>query len=358
MRSSLACGNAPTMKPSRRMPFTWAPGRLVYVADTQPGLRRRRSGSGFAYLDARGRRVTDERVLARIRALAIPPAYRDVWICRDAHGHLQATARDARGRKQYRYHPGWRERRDEVKFRRTIEFAARLPALRRRVARDLRADGLVRERVLAAIVRLLDRTRMRIGNEEYAKANGSFGVSTLRNHHAHVRGDRVRIAFRGKAGQRHERLLEDPRLARTVRRCQDLPGQCLFQYVEDGRRRRVTSGDVNAYLRSIMGDDYTAKDFRTWAASVIVADALFGSGDASASSAQAAIAVAAADLGNTPAVCRTTYVHPAVLAAADDAARHARACAAFQRVRRAERGLGRAERALLRYLRGERRTQR
>lgn len=343
------------MKPSRRTPFTWPGGRLVYVADTQPGLRRRRSGSGFVYVDARGRRITDERVLARIRALAIPPAYRDVWICRDARGHLQATARDARGRKQYRYHPAWRERRDEVKFRRTIEFAARLPALRRRVARDLRAEGLVRERVLAAIVRLLDRTRLRIGNEEYAKANGSFGVSTLRNRHVRVRGDRVYIAFRGKSGQHHERLLEDPRLARTVRRCQDLPGQCLFQYVEDGRRRRVTSDDVNAYLRSIMGDDYTAKDFRTWAASVVVADALFGPDDAP-SSPQAAIAAAAADLGNTPAVCRKTYVHPAVLAAVGDEEQHARARAAFQRVHRADRGLGRAERALLRYLRGERRA--
>ena len=344
------------MKSTPRTPFTWPNGRLVYVDDAQPGLRRRRSGGGFCYVDARGHRVTDERVLARIRALAIPPAYRDVWICRDPRGHLQATARDARGRKQYRYHPGWRERRDEVKFRRTIEFAARLPALRRRVARDLRAEGLVRERVLAAVVRLLDRTRMRIGNEEYAKANGSFGLSTLRNRHVRVRGDRVHIAFRGKSGQRHERLLEDPRLARTVRRCQDLPGQCLFQYVEGGRRRRVTSGDVNAYLRSIMGDDYTAKDFRTWAASVVVADALFGSKDPP--SVPTAIAAAAAELGNTPAVCRSTYVHPAVLAAADDEARGQRARAAFARVQRADRGLGRAERALLRYLRGERRSTR
>lgn len=345
------------MKPTRSTPFNWPRGRLVYVADAQPGLRRRRSGGGFVYVDVRGRRVTDARVLARIHALAIPPVYRDVWICRDAQGHLQATARDARGRKQYRYHPAWRERRDEVKFRRTIEFAARLPALRRRVARDLRADGLARERVLAAIVRLLDRTRMRIGNEEYAKANGSYGVSTLRNRHVRVRGDRVHIAFRGKSGQRHERLLEDPRLARVVRRCQDLPGQCLFQYIEGGRRRRVTSGDVNDYLRSIMGDDYTAKDFRTWAASVIVAERLFGTPDAPAeSSLQAAITAAAADLGNTPAVCRSTYVHPAVLAAAEDAARAERARAAFRHVQRADRGLGRAERALLRYLRGDRRA--
>lgn len=337
------------MKPTRSTPFTWPRGRLVHVADTQPGLRRRRGGGGFIYVDARGRRVTDARVLARIRALAIPPAYRDVWICRDAHGHLQATARDARGRKQYRYHPSWRERRDEVKFRRTIEFAARLPALRRRVARDLRADGLVRERVLAAIVRLLDRTRMRIGNEEYAKANGSFGVSTLRDRHVYVRGDRVRLAFLGKSGQHHERLLQDPRLARTIRRCQDLPGQHLFQYVDGGRRRRVSSGDVNDYLRAAMGDDYTAKDFRTWAASVIVADTLFGGGDVPGpASLRAAIAVAASELGNSPAVCRTTYVHPAVLAAVDDDARCSRARSAFRSIRRADRGLDRAERALLR----------
>ncbi|HEY6943328.1 DNA topoisomerase IB [Dokdonella sp.] len=339
----------------RRTPFEWPRGRLVYVADTQAGLRRRRSGDGFAYVDARGRRVTDERTLARIRALAIPPAYRDVWICRDPRGHLQATARDARGRKQYRYHPRWRAQRDSVKFQRTIEFATRLPALRRRVARDLRANGLVRERVLAAIVRLLDRTRMRIGNEEYAKANGSFGVSTLRNRHVRVRGDRVRLAFRGKSGQHHERLLQDPRLARTIRRCQDLPGQYLFQYVDGGRRHRVSSGDVNAYLRAVMGDDYTAKDFRTWAASVIVADALFGSGDAPASL-QAAIALAAGELGNTPTVCRTTYVHPAVLIAVDDDDRWSRALGAFRRIRRADRGLSRAERALLRYLRREPRS--
>ncbi|HEU4662615.1 MAG TPA: DNA topoisomerase IB [Dokdonella sp.] len=347
------------MKASRRTPFEWPRGRLVYVADTQPGLRRRRNGNGFVYIDARGRRVSDERTLARIRALAIPPAYGDVWICRDPRGHLQATARDARGRKQYRYHPGWRAHRDGVKFQRTIEFATRLPALRRRVARDLRAKGLVRERVLAAIVRLLDRTRMRIGNEEYAKANGSFGVSTLRNRHVRVSGDRVRLMFRGKSGQHHERLLHDPRIARTIRCCQDLPGQHLFQFVDDGRRHRVSSGDVNAYLKAVMGDDYTAKDFRTWAASVIVADALFGGAEEPApSELQAAIAAAAADLGNTPAICRTTYVHPAVLDAAEEGAGFARARSAFRSVVRGVRGFSRAERALLRFLQRDRRLRR
>lgn len=340
------------MKNPRRTAFAWPKGRLVYATDGQPGLRRRRSGKGFVYVDDKGRRVTDERVLARIRTLAIPPAYCDVWICRNATGHLQATARDARGRKQYRYHPAWREQRDDAKFRRSIAFATRLPTLRRRIARDLRAGGLARDRVLAAIVRLLDRTNMRIGNEEYAKANGSFGVSTLRNRHVQVRGDRVRIAFRGKSGQWHERFLEDRRLARTVRRCQELPGQHLFQFIDAGRRHRVTSGDVNAYLRAVMGDDYTAKDFRTWAASVIVADALFGA-DRATPALQDAVAVAAKDLGNTPTVCRKTYVHPAVIAGADDAARSARGRAAFRRVRRAVRGMSRAERALLRYLRGE-----
>lgn len=323
---------------------------LVYVSDSEPGYRRLRRGSRFVYIDRRGRRIADARELARIRALAIPPAYKSVWICPHRRGHIQATARDARGRKQYRYHADWRARRDEVKFRRSLDFAARLPALRRRVAKDLRSRGAVRERVLAAVVRLLDRARLRIGNEAYAKANGSYGASTLRTRHVQVRGDRVHLAFRGKSRQAQVLTLEDAALARLIRRCQDLPGQHLFQYLDEGKRRRVSSGDVNAYIRDSMGEDYTAKDFRTWSASVRVAEALFASDAAvDAERLQQAIAAAAADLGNTAAVCRRMYVHPALLAAVDPALL-ALGRRAYGRIRHARAGLSRIERVLLAYL--------
>lgn len=328
---------------------------LVYVSDSEPGWRRRRRGTRFDYLDRRGKRIANVRELARIRALAIPPAYEDVWICPLRRGHIQATARDARGRKQYRYHADWRAQRDEVKFQRSLDFAARLPSLRRRVAQDLRERGAVRARVLAAVVRLLDRARLRVGNESYAKANGSFGASTLRSRHVRVRGARVHLAFRGKSRQAQVVTLEDAALARLIRRCQDLPGQHLFQYLDAGRRRRVTSGDVNAYIRAVMGEDYTAKDFRTWAASVRVAESLFGDDEpVDAARLQQAIAAAAADLGNTPAVCRRMYVHPAVLAAADPATL-ALGRKAHGRIRRAHAGLSRGERVLLSYLKAVRR---
>ena len=304
------------------------------------------------YTDTRGRPIRDRRVIARINSLAIPPAYTDVWICRSPHGHLQATARDDRGRKQYRYHPLWKARRDESKFARSPNFARALPKVRARIARDLRRNGLVRERVLATIVRLLDRTHVRIGNEEYAKANGSFGLSTLRNHHARVKGDEVVLHFRGKSGQVHQVELADARVAAVVRRCGDLPGQRLFQYRdEEGRLRRVGSQDVNEYLRDIAGEEFTAKDFRTWSATVRVARVLFATGKATPAMLRGAIAHAASELGNTPAVCRRAYVHPAIMEAFEDREAGARLLAAWQRASGSKRGLDQAERAVLAYLR-------
>lgn len=325
--------------------------RLRYVSDAEPGYARRRRGRGFVYFDDRGRQVRDERVLARIRALAIPPAYTDVWICRRANGHLQATARDDRGRKQYRYHEAWHRTRDENKFSRTIVFAESLPRLRRRVAQDLREQGMRRDKVVAAIVRLLDRTRIRVGNEEYARANGSYGLSTLRNRHVRVRGDEVRFAFRGKSGRRHEVALSDKRVAAVVRRCRDLPGQHLFQYVDGSRVHAISSTDANAYLRRFMHGDFTAKDFRTWSASVVAAEAILAGGADSAVAIKDVLAVAAAELGNTPAVCRRSYIHPGVLVAATDASARQRLFAIHEKTRRGRRGLDRLELALLRYLR-------
>lgn len=326
--------------------------RLRYVSDAEPGYTRRRSGSGFAYFDSSGRRLRDPRTLARIRALAIPPAYTDVWICRSAYGHLQATARDARGRKQYRYHAAWRDARDSTKFARTIAFASALPALRRRIARDLRERGVRREKVLATVLRLLDRTQIRVGNEEYARANDSYGLSTLRNRHVQVSGDEVHIVFRGKSGRRHDVTLSDARVASVVRRCRDLPGQHLFQYVEDGRVRRITSTDVNAYLREIMHGEFTAKDFRTWSATVIVARELLAESDAHGGGVvlKNLIEAAAAALGNTPAVCQRAYVHPAILEATSGAAAE-RLHAIYERTPRGRGGLDRVECTVLRFLR-------
>jgi DNA topoisomerase-1 len=325
-------------------------GRLRYVRDGEPGFTRRRSGRGFVYLDARGRRLVSENVLARIRALAIPPAYTDVWICASPDGHIQATGRDARGRKQYRYHATWRTQRDRSKFERTVAFGERLPSLRRRIRRDLRERGVTRQRVLAALLRLLDRTRIRVGNEEYARTNRSFGLSTLRTRHVDVRGDAIRFAFRGKSGRLHEVEVEDPRVARTLRRCRELPGQLLFQYIEDGEPHKLTSSDINDYLRDAMGEEFTAKDFRTWSASVIVARELFApAGDPR--SPREAIRIAADELGNTPAVCQRAYVHPAVLEAAAEPLANKRIRDLFARTTRARDGLDRNERALLRYLR-------
>jgi DNA topoisomerase-1 len=294
---------------------------LRFSTDAKPGIRRRKSGRGFSYRDPEGATIRDAEVLARIRALAIPPAWTDVWICPDPLGHLQATGRDARGRKQHRYHPAFREHRERAKYEAMLRFAELLPAIRERVDADLARPGLPREKVLAAVVRLLELTLIRVGNEEYAKLNRSFGLTTLRDRHAKVRGGTVRFRFSGKSGVRHEVTLRDRRLARVVARCQDLPGQDLLQYVdEEGEVRDVRSEDVNAYLREISGADVTAKDFRTWAGTVLAYRALLalqpGQTDReSRRNVVEAVRQTAEALGNTPAVARKSYVHPAVLEA-------------------------------------------
>jgi len=296
------------------------PRGLVYVTDERPGIRRIRKDDGFVYRKPDGRPVRSQAELQRIRKLAIPPAYEDVWICPDPRGHVQATGRDARGRKQYRYHPEWRTARDADKFERMLEFGAALPRIRRRVAKDL--EGPVgtrprRETVLATIVRLLDTTLVRVGNDEYARENKSYGLTTLRNRHAQVDGSTLHLKFRGKSGVQHEVALEDPRVARVVRRCQAIPGQELFAYVdENGEPRSVGSADVNDYIREASGADFTAKDFRTWHGTVhaltlwaeqVAAEV------AQRLSANQVLAQVAHRLGNTVAVCKKSYVHPRVL---------------------------------------------
>ncbi len=293
---------------------------LRYATDARPGTTRRGSGRGFSYRDAAGATIRDRAGVERIRALAIPPAWTDVWICPWPNGHLQATGRDARGRKQYRYHPRWQARRGSDKFERMVEFAQALPAIRDRCEADLRRPGLPREKVLAVVVRLLERTLIRVGNDEYARDNRSFGLTTLKNRHARIDGGHVRFRFRGKSGKTHEVGLQDRRLARVIRRCQELPGQELFQYVDDdGEVRDVASDDVNDYLRQA-GGPFSAKDFRTWAGTVLAYRALRAlqpSGD-EADARRAvieAVRITADRLGNTPAVARGSYVHPAVLEA-------------------------------------------
>src|SRR6185295_19494107 len=294
---------------------------LRYVSDAAPGIVRRRRGKAFHYRHADGGPVRDRPTLGRIRALAVPPAWREVWICARDDGHLQATGRDQRRRKQYRYHRRWREVRDETKYGRLIPFARALPRIRRRVQRDLALPGLPREKVLATVVRLLETTLIRVGNEEYARENESFGLTTLREHQVRVRGGTLRFRFRGKSGVEHTIELTDRRLASIVRRVQDLPGEELFQYVDDGgETRRIESDDVNAYLKEISGEDFTSKDFRTWAGTLLAARALrrlapFASqAEGRRNLAQAIEAVANA-LGNTKAVCRKCYVHPAIVEA-------------------------------------------
>jgi DNA topoisomerase-1 len=292
---------------------------LRYVSDADPGIRRRRAGKGWAYYDASGGRITDEKRLAWFKRLAIPPAWTDVWICTDRRGHIQATGRDARGRKVYRYHPRWRQVRDEAKYERMLAFARALPKIRKRVEADLALPDLPRQKVLAAVVALLERTRIRVGNEEYARENRSFGLTTLRARHARIRGGQMTFAFKGKSGKEHEVEVADRRLARIVARCQELPGQQLFQYLdEDGERHGVASDDVNEYLREVTGEDFSAKDFRTWAGTVLAAMALqeFREFDTEADAKRnvvRAIETVAEKLGNTPAVSRASYVHPQVI---------------------------------------------
>ena len=290
---------------------------LRYVSDERPGISRRRRGRGFQYLDPDGATITDRDERERIGALAIPPAWTDVWICPSRNGHIQATGRDGRGRKQYRYHPRWRAVRDETKYDRLAAFARALPRIRRRVDRDLRRHALSRERVVASVVRLLDTTTVRVGNDEYARENDSFGLTTLRERHVDVEGDRLHMRFRGKGGKVHDVDVDDPRVARVVRRCEELPGQHLFQYVdEDGEPADVTSDDVNDYLRDAAGGEFTAKDFRTWTGTVLAAwalDELGGTERTPRKELGSAIESVAAELGNTPAVCRACYVHPDVI---------------------------------------------
>jgi DNA topoisomerase-1 len=304
---------------------------LVYVSDAMPGIRRVRSADGFVYMLTENRRLTDHAELKRIASLATPPAYEDVWICLNPRGHLQATGRDARGRKQYRYHPKWRLFRDGVKFERMPAFGEALPRLRRRLRRDLAQKGLPREKVLAVIVSLLDVTRVRIGSAEYARDNGSYGLTTLRNRHVQfVRDGRLLFRFRGKAGAEHEIAVDDRRLARLVRHCHELPGQRLFQYVDEaGERHPIDSDQVNLYLKEAMGDDFTAKDFRTWGATLRAIAIMYstplpdpGSERALNACIGAAVKQVAVDLRNTPAVCRKSYINPLVFHAWRSGALH------------------------------------
>jgi DNA topoisomerase-1 len=292
---------------------------LVYTDDSRPGFRRLKRGKGFAYVDARKRPIRSAADLARIRSLVIPPAWTDVWICSNPRGHLQATGRDARGRKQYRYHPKWRAVRDSTKYERLILFGRALPAIRRRTDADLRRAGLPREKVLAAVVRLLEKTFIRVGNDEYARDNKSFGLTTMRDGHVRISGATVRFIFRGKSGVEHALALDDRRLARIVKQCRDLPGQELFQYRDEhGAVIDIGSADVNAYLKDITGEEFTSKDFRTWAGTVLAAQLLrdFEEVDSQARAKKnvvEAIEQVAKQLGNTRAVCRKCYVHPAVI---------------------------------------------
>ena len=287
---------------------------LRHVSDGEPGVRRRRNGEGFAYFYPDGRRVRSPAALRRMRALRVPPAYTDVWICNRPNGHIQATARDARGRKQYRYHPAWESARDSVKRARMLAFGRALSGLRRRVASCLRHKGMPRERVLAAVVRLLEATLVRVGNEEYARTNGSYGLTTLCNHHADVSGSSIRFDFRGKGGKPHRIRVDHPALAGIVRDCLELPGRELFQYLdESGKPCAVTAADVNAFIQECAGAEFSAKDYRTWAGSVQALAELrkrpCTSEREAAKSIGDAIKAVAARLGNTPAVCRKSYVH-------------------------------------------------
>lgn len=292
---------------------------LRYVNDTMRGIQRKRAGKHFSYIGLDGKPIHDKDELQRICSLGIPPTWTNVWICPRPNGHIQATGRDAKGRKQYRYHSRWREVRDETKYTRMIAFGESLPALRERVTHDLLLAGLPHEKVLAAVIWLLDTTAIRVGNEEYARENGSYGLTTLRNHHVNIAGSNIRFHFRGKSGKEHTVTVRNWRLANIIRRCQDLPGHELFQYIDDdGEQRTIESSDVNDYLQEVTGQNFTAKDFRTWSGTVFATDMLQELGEfetqteAKKNVAQA-IKVAAEYLGNTPTICRKCYVHPEII---------------------------------------------
>ena len=292
---------------------------LRYVSDHGPGIRRKKTKSGFRYIDTQGKPIRDKSIISRIHGLGIPPAWQDVWICPWENGHIQATGRDAKQRKQYRYHTRWREVRDEAKYERMVKFGKALPALREKIAVALEKPGFPREKVLATIVRLLEMTLVRIGNEEYARTNKSFGLTTLRNKHVQVNGSQVEFQFRGKSRVQHTLKLQDRRMANIIKRMRDLPGQELFQYVDEaGERHAVSSEDVNEYLRTLTGEDYSAKDFRTWAGTMLATATLLKF-EQYATAAQAkknideAIRQVAQKLGNTPKICRNCYVHPMLI---------------------------------------------
>ncbi|WP_120992980.1 DNA topoisomerase IB [Stutzerimonas urumqiensis] len=323
------------------------PPDLHYVDDQQPGISRRRLRGRFAYFTAQGERIRDPAEIDRIDRLAIPPAYTQVWICPDPNGHLQATGRDARGRKQYRYHPRWREVRDEDKYERMLAFGRALPRLRACVEKDLAQPGIGRDKVIATVVSLLDATLIRVGNSCYARDNKSYGLTTLRDRHVEVNSRSIRFNFRGKSGVEHALRVNDPRLARIVKRCQDLPGQQLFQYLDEaGERHAVSSSDINQYLQRHAGDAFTAKDYRTWAGTALALEALrVGEADPETPTRLTEIVKAVAQqLGNTPAVCRKCYIHPAVFDAFQ--------AGALQRLKRSRerKWLRREEVALLHFL--------
>jgi DNA topoisomerase-1 len=316
----MACNFAPRVTAERPEPVESATeAGLRYVTDSQPGIRRRSAGRGFTYVASDGRTVKDPQTLLRIRRLAIPPAWTSVWICPSPNGHIQATGRDVRGRKQYRYHARWTEVRDAAKYERLLAFGEALADIRTEIERELRQPGIHRAKVLAAVVRLLDETSIRIGNEEYRRENRSFGLTTLRDQHAEFEGTTLRFRFRGKSGKENVIELRDRRMARIVRQCQEIPGQVLFQYLDDlGQRHAIESDDVNAYLREISGGDFTAKDFRTWNGTVLAVRfprlcPRSGSVNAGQRQVTAAIKNVAGVLGNSPAVCRKAYVHPVVV---------------------------------------------
>lgn len=348
------------MKPETlldRPPAVIESGRLTYINDTEPGIRRRKAGKGFSYVDVLGNRVTDKSTLARIRSLAIPPAWSDVWISSQDAGHIQATGRDARGRKQYRYHPEWHSCRDAAKFSSLAAFASALPKLREIMEADLRKRGLPRERVLAAIVRLLDTTMIRIGNDTYRRENKSFGLTTLRDRHVEVEGGRMTFAFLGKSGQEWKLKLSDRRIARIVRDVQDIPGQHLFQYIdEDGERRPLHSNDVNDYIRAAIGDEFSSKHFRTWGGTRAAATIFAGieKPDTKAATSRAMNQVfdaVSARLHNTRAVCRKCYVHPAVTSAWEEGRLVEEMAEIRRRTPKPLTGLDKEESTVLRWLR-------
>jgi DNA topoisomerase-1 len=332
---------------------------LRYVGDDRPGYSRKANGNDFEYFDTEGKRIRDEQRLLRIKCLAVPPAWTHVWICPSPNGHLQASGRDARRRKQYRYHERWREVRDENKFARLADFAKALPQIRKRVQHDIKLPDLPREKVLAAVVRLLERTFIRIGNDEYARQNKSFGLTTIKGRHVTVRGEHLRFRFRGKSGRQHEVDVRDGQVAKIISKLQDLPGQDLFQYIDENWEvRDVRSQDVNDYLREITNEDFTAKDFRTWAGTLLSALALNVQGEfetkgQAKANIKTAICAVAELLGNTPAICRRCYVHPAVVEAYLASSRIPGLSQAMQKS--GNRQLRLAEAAVLRFLRSQNR---